>query len=53
LERFGFNAYFNAGAIRLNGLYVMIASWKELRKSFFAVAEVTMAWTAFVSVNGL
>ncbi len=40
LERFGFNAVFNAGAIRLNGKYVMIARVEgNDRKSFFAVAE--------------
>ncbi len=40
LERFGFNAVFNAGAMRLNGKYVMIARVEgNDRKSFFAVAE--------------
>ena len=40
LERFGFNAVFNAGAIQLNGKYMMIARVEgNDRKSFFAVAE--------------
>src|SRR5687767_6882212 len=40
MERFGINAVFNAGAIRWNGKYVVIARVEGLdRKSFFAVAE--------------
>ncbi|MBL7698790.1 MAG: glycosidase [Chitinophagaceae bacterium] len=40
LERFGINAVFNAGAIRLNGKYLLIARVEGYdRKSFFAVAE--------------
>jgi 4-O-beta-D-mannosyl-D-glucose phosphorylase len=45
LQRFGINAVFNAGAIKYNGKYVVLArveGWD--RKSFFAVAE---------SVNGI
>ena len=39
-ERFGINATFNAGAIKLNGKYLMIARVEAAdRKSFFAVAE--------------
>lgn len=40
LERFGINAAFNAGAIKLNGKYLMVARVEgNDRKSFFAVAE--------------
>ncbi len=40
MERFGINAAFNAGAIKLNGKYLLIARVEGLdRKSFFAVAE--------------
>ncbi|HVW98546.1 MAG TPA: glycosidase [Mucilaginibacter sp.] len=40
MERFGINAAFNAGAIKLNGKYLMIARVEGAdRKSFFAVAE--------------
>ncbi|MDF1548070.1 MAG: glycosidase [Bacteroidales bacterium] len=40
LERFGINAVFNAGAIKLNGKYLVIARVEgNDRKSFFAVAE--------------
>lgn len=40
LERFGINAVFNAGAIRLNGKFLLVARVEGFdRKSFFAVAE--------------
>lgn len=40
MERFGINAVFNAGAIKFNGQYVLVARVEGLdRKSFFAVAE--------------
>lgn len=40
MERFGINAVFNAGAIKLNGKYHVIARVEgNDRKSFFAVAE--------------
>src|SRR5688500_13904447 len=40
LERFGINAVFNAGAIRLNNKYMLVARVEGSdRKSFFAVAE--------------
>ncbi|HTI58280.1 glycosidase [Mucilaginibacter sp.] len=40
LERFGINAAFNAGAIKWNGKYLLVARVEGLdRKSFFAVAE--------------
>ena len=40
LERIGYNAVFNAGAIKFNGKYVVIARVEgNDRKSFFAVAE--------------
>jgi 4-O-beta-D-mannosyl-D-glucose phosphorylase len=40
LERFGINAVFNAGAIKLNNKYLLIARVEaKNRKSFFAVAE--------------
>jgi len=40
MERFGINGVFNAGAIRLNGKYLLIARVEGMdRKSFFAVAE--------------
>src|SRR3954464_1627171 len=40
MERFGINAAFNAGAIRLNGNYYLVARVEgNDRKSFFAVAE--------------
>lgn len=40
MERFGINAVFNAGAIKWNDRYVVIARVEGLdRKSFFAVAE--------------
>ena len=39
-ERFGIHAVFNAGAIKWNGRYVMVARVEGAdRKSFFAVAE--------------
>lgn len=40
MERFGINAVFNAGAIKFNGKYIVIARVEGLnRKSFFGVAE--------------
>ncbi|MGZ3873476.1 MAG: glycoside hydrolase family 130 protein [Mucilaginibacter sp.] len=40
VERFGINAVFNAGAIKLNDKYLMVARVEGAdRKSFFAVAE--------------
>ena len=40
MERFGINATLNAGAIKLNGKYLLVARVEGLdRKSFFAVAE--------------
>jgi 4-O-beta-D-mannosyl-D-glucose phosphorylase len=40
MERFGINAAFNAGAIKFNGKYILVARVEGLdRKSFFAVAE--------------
>ena len=40
MERLGINAVFNAGAIKLNGRYLLVARVEGLdRKSFFAVAE--------------
>jgi 4-O-beta-D-mannosyl-D-glucose phosphorylase len=40
LERFGINAVFNAGAIKFDNKYVLVARVEGLdRKSFFAVAE--------------
>lgn len=40
MERFGINAAFNAGAIKMNGKYLLVARVEGAdRKSFFAVAE--------------
>ncbi len=40
MKRFGINATFNAGAIKLNGKYLVVARVEGSdRKSFFAVAE--------------
>jgi 4-O-beta-D-mannosyl-D-glucose phosphorylase len=40
MERFGVNAAFNAGAIKLNDKYLMVARVEGAdRKSFFAIAE--------------
>jgi 4-O-beta-D-mannosyl-D-glucose phosphorylase len=40
LERFGINAAFNAGALKFNGKYLLMARLEGFdRKSFFAVAE--------------
>jgi 4-O-beta-D-mannosyl-D-glucose phosphorylase len=40
MERFGINAVFNAGAIKWQGKYMMMARVEGLdRKSFFAIAE--------------
>src|SRR3569833_433316 len=48
LERFGINAAFNAGAIKWNGKYLLVARVEGLdRKSFFAVAESTNGVDSF------
>lgn len=40
LERFGINAAFNAGALKINGKYLLVARVEgNDRKSFFAIAE--------------
>ena len=40
MERFGINAVFNAGAIKFNNKYLLIARVEgKDRKSFFAIAE--------------
>ncbi len=40
LERFGINAVFNSGAVKLNGNYYLVARVEGVdRKSFFAVAQ--------------
>lgn len=40
MKRFGINAVFNAGAIKLNGKYLLVVRMEGYdRKSFFAVAE--------------
>ena len=40
MERFGINSVFNAGAIKMNGLYILIARVEGAdRKSFFAIAD--------------
>jgi 4-O-beta-D-mannosyl-D-glucose phosphorylase len=40
MERFGFNAVFNAGAIKWNGKYIIVPRVEGTdRKSFFAIAE--------------
>ena len=40
MERFGINGVFNAGAIKFNGRYLLVARVEgNDRKSFFAVAE--------------
>src|SRR5688500_861039 len=40
MERFGINAVLNAGAIKFNGKYVVVARVEGVdRKSFFAIAE--------------
>ncbi|MCG8581801.1 MAG: glycosidase [Bacteroidales bacterium] len=40
MERIGFNATFNAGAIKLNGKYLLVVRVEgNDRKSFFAIAE--------------
>ena len=40
IERFGINATLNAGAIKLNGKYLLVVRVEGIdRKSFFAVAE--------------
>lgn len=40
MERFGINAVFNAGALKFNGKYIVVARVEgNDRKSFFAIAE--------------
>jgi 4-O-beta-D-mannosyl-D-glucose phosphorylase len=40
MERFGINGVFNAGAIKWNGKYLLMARVEGIdRKSFFAIAE--------------
>ena len=40
MERIGYNAVFNSGAIKLNGKYLLVARVEgNDRKSFFAIAE--------------
>lgn len=40
IERFGFNAVFNAGAIKWNNKYILVPRVEGIdRKSFFAIAE--------------
>lgn len=40
MERIGYNAVFNAGAIKINGKYLLVARVEgNDRKSFFAIAE--------------
>src|SRR6188508_3185638 len=40
MERFGINAVLNAGAIKLNDKYLVVARVEAIdRKSFFAIAE--------------
>lgn len=40
MERFGINTVFNAGAIKFNGKYMLVARVEGVdRKSFFAIAE--------------
>src|ERR1700741_663349 len=40
IERYGINAVFNSGAIKLNNKYLLVARVEGVdRKSFFAVAE--------------
>lgn len=49
MERFGINAVFNSGAIKLNGKYFLIARVEGVdRKSFFAVAESSNGIDGFV-----
>jgi 4-O-beta-D-mannosyl-D-glucose phosphorylase len=48
MERFGINAVFNSGAIRLNGKYLLMARVEGVdRKSFFAVAESSSGTEGF------
>lgn len=48
MERFGINAAFNAGAIKLNGKYYLVARVESAdRKSFFAIAESPNGIDAF------
>ncbi|GGN11119.1 4-O-beta-D-mannosyl-D-glucose phosphorylase [Dyadobacter beijingensis] len=47
-KRFGINAVFNAGAIKLDGKYLLVARVEGYdRKSFFAVAESTSGIDGF------
>jgi len=49
MERFGINAVLNAGAIKLNNKYLLVARVEGLdRKSFFAVAESDNGIDSFV-----
>lgn len=48
MERFGVNAVFNAGAIRLNNKYLLMARVEGTdRKSFFAIAESESGTSGF------
>ncbi len=52
MERFGINAVFNAGAIKFNGKYLVMARVEgHDRKSFFAIAESPMVSTISASGN--
>lgn len=52
MERFGINAVFNAGAIKLDGKYLLVARVEgHDRKSFFAVAESPNGIDNFVFWN--
>jgi 4-O-beta-D-mannosyl-D-glucose phosphorylase len=52
LERFGVNSVFNAGAIKLDGKYLLVARVEgNDRKSFFAVAESSSGVDNFVFWN--
>lgn len=49
MERIGFNATFNAGAIKLNGKYLIVVRVEgNDRKSFFAVAESDNGTDGFI-----
>ena len=50
MERFGINAAFNAGAMKLDGKYLLAVRVEGYdRKSFFAIAESPMEWITSVS----
>ena len=52
MERFGINAVFNAGAIKFNGKYLVMARVEgHDRKSFFATQKVPMVSTTSASGN--